>query len=121
MSSGVVYSIHPPFSVFNTNLVKKSHIAKKWGGLKYIQTVLIFSTLHTFLHLLTNLHCSPQAAHNCFIATSTVPGLFLLSTDDPSAANGVNDGKADIQGSSGAKDQETTKLVEADSSNETPM
>jgi hypothetical protein len=58
-----------------------------------------------------------QAAHNCFIATTTVPGLFLLSTDDPSSGTG----KADIQGSSGAKDQETTKLVEADSPNETTL
>lgn len=91
------------------------------GGGEGIKMVLIFSTLHTFLHVLTNIYCSPQAAHNCFIATSTVPGLFLLSTDDPSATNGANDGKADIQGSSGAKDEETTKLVEADGSNETPM
>jgi hypothetical protein len=46
-----------------------------------------------------------------------------LSTDDPSESNGpTNEDKADIQGSSGAKDQETTKLVEADSPQETtPM
>ena len=50
-----------------------------------------------------------------------MPGLFLLSTDDPSASNGGNEGKTDVQGSSGAKDPETTKLVDADSSNETPM
>ncbi|CAB4017129.1 CSC1 ERD4, partial [Paramuricea clavata] len=57
-----------------------------------------------------------QAAHNCFVATTTVPGLFLLSTDDPSESNGpTNEDKADIQGSSGAKDQETTNDLHANS------
>jgi hypothetical protein len=46
-----------------------------------------------------------------------------LSTDDPAQSSGAKEDKADIQGSSGAKDQETTKLVEADSAalETTPM
>ena len=63
-----------------------------------------------------------QAAHSCFIATSSVPGLFLLSTDPPEENNGADEEKAGVQGSSGGKDPETLKLVDADNSHETtPM